>query len=102
MAVSQVRRGPEAWPQLGGAARGQVDHALRPLVTLEATIVNIGLKISLSKNIKQKSIGLKPCKRLKHKSSCRIKLQTLCDKFLAAGHAGGPGPAVCLVCLGDA
>ena len=45
MAVSQVRRGPEAGPQLGGAARGQVDHALRPLVTLEATIINIGLNI---------------------------------------------------------
>ena len=65
MAVSQVRRGPEAWPQLGGAARGQVDHALRPLVTLEATSVNIGLKISLSKNIKQKKYWFKTMQAVK-------------------------------------
>ena len=42
VAVSQVRRGPEAGPGLAWAARGQVNHALRPLVTIEATHILLG------------------------------------------------------------
>ena len=53
VAVSQVRRGPEAGPGLAGAARGQVNHALRPLVTIEATHI-IGLNRFRQKYIKQK------------------------------------------------
>ena len=87
--VSEVRRGPQSGSVLGTG--GQVDHALSHL---SHTAIRL-LGVILGKNQKQK-IWFTSYSHALHKAVIQHKhrMPTRCDKFLAAGHPGGPGPDV--------